>query len=329
MPNFLSLPSNEQAELYRIAGQTLKQRQVILEKDVWVCWALQTLFALRQPPRMVFKGGTSLSKVFNLLDHFSEDVDVSLDYRDLGVEGNPYVMGSNDLKRFGESLKTALKRQVHEVIEPHFQQAIQQQGLEATLSVSKDGEQFEVFYPTAFRSSGYIRPRVLIEIGGRNLTEPNQLHTVAANMAAEISRLSFPVAQVNVLSPERTFWEKATLIHAEVSRPEARATERYARHWYDLDVLRQSHFGAKALANRAQFEQVVAHKKVFFRAASANYDDCLTGGLRLIPSKDLQTVLEGDFAKMIDEGMFANTPPDFRTVLEALEQMQNQINQPG
>lgn len=146
---------------------------------------------------------------------------------------------------------------------------------------------------------------VLIEFGGRNITEPNEEHEVRPDIAEHVAELDFPRSTVSVLSPTRTFWEKATLIHVECQRDEFRTgAERLSRHWYDLAMLADLAHGQAAVADRALLADVVKHKKVFYNASYANYDACLAGQLRLIPEDAALAALRDDFQRMIGAGMF-------------------------
>ena len=131
-----------------------------------------------------------------------------------------------------------------------------------------------------------------------------------------------------VLSPLRTFWEKATLIHVECGKaPRAASPSRISRHWYDVTLLADHTIGSQALLRRDLLEDVVRHKKVFFKAPAANYDDCLSASLRLVPQQaELRAVLRADFKQMEEAGMFYVAPPSFEKILERLADLENEIN---
>lgn len=196
------------------------------------------------------------------------------------------------------------------------------------ITIGEDGETVRVHYPTALEGSGeYIQESVLIEFGGRNITEPSGGHLVRPYLADAIGDLLFPSAMVEVLAAERTFWEKATLIHVECHRPEFRTTaERLSRHWYDLAMLAEHAIGESALGNRDLLADVVRHKKVFFHSGHASYDACLSGALRLIPGKAELAALQTDFEKMVEAGMFFVAPPSFAEIVDRLRHVETQIN---
>jgi hypothetical protein len=178
-------------------------------------------------------------------------------------------------------------------------------------------------YPSRFGSD----ESVFLEFGGRNVIAPGQEHTLKPFIAVEIPTLQFPEATVHVLSPSRTFWEKATLIHVACNRSDPKLdADRQSRHWHDLAVLADHEIGEVAVADRKLLEDVVKHKSVFFRASYAKYEACLSGGLRLIPSTPLLQALRTDYEKMIANGMFEGEPPNFESIVSRLQALEKQIN---
>jgi hypothetical protein len=330
---FLHLESEEQSQIYRALAPQLARSPVVLEKDVWVCWALQTLFTMPGRLPMAFKGGTSLSKVFKAIARFSEDVDITLDYRGLNGYFDPFAEGvsRNRLKRFSENLKRFVRDHAHSVVAPHFQRmlAAEFDADAFRVEVSDDGEQLRLHYPTVLETPGdYVGNSILIEFGGRNITEPNEVHEVRPDIAEHFAELEFPHSAVSVLSPARTFWEKATLMHVECQRDEFRTgAERLSRHWYDLAMLADQDHGQAAVADCALLTDVVKHKKVFYNASYANYDACLSGQLRLIPKDAAVAALRDDFQRMISAGMFIGDPPSFDTIVNRLRALETAINQ--
>jgi hypothetical protein len=330
--SFLHLKHQEQSQIYRALAPQLARSPVVLEKDVWVCWVLQTLFAMPNRLPMAFKGGTSLSKVFGAIARFSEDVDITLDYRGLDDTFDPFAEGvsRNRLKKFSEDLKSFVRAHAHDVVVPHFQRTLAAE-FDADafqIEVSDNGEQMRVHYPSVLDTPGdYVGNSVLIEFGGRNITEPNEKHEVWPDIAEHVVELNFPHSNVSVLSPARTFWEKATLMHVECQRSEFRmGTERLSRHWYDLAMLADQAHGQTAVVDRALLADVVKHKKVFYSASHANYDACLTGHLQLIPDGIALAALRDDFQRMIGAGMFIGEPPAFDTIVNRLRTLEKAIN---
>ena len=188
---------------------------IILEKDIWVCWVLQSLFSMPDPHPMAFKGGTSLSKVYRIIDRFSEDVDVTRDYRAFDDGFAPFAEGAsrNQIRLFSERLKDRVAMYIRDVVAPALGGAADALAADGQhdIRIGDDGETIRFAYPSAVDDpDGYVRSEVLLEFGGRNVIDPNEQHTIAPDMIALTRGLDYPAATVTVLSPARTFWEKAT-----------------------------------------------------------------------------------------------------------------------
>lgn len=337
MPDlFLQVARQDQVEIFNTLATTMGRSAEVLEKDVWVCWVLQHLFVMPNRKRMAFKGGTSLSKVFATIQRFSEDIDVTLDYRGLGAGFDPFAPGVSKTKQkqFGDDLRDFVRCHAHEVVVPYFVQALADQFDSGIGGVEADeaGEKIRIYYPSVLatddaRRSRYVGSGVLLELGGRNITEPAAEYTIEPDIVGKVTDLVFPAARVTVLSPARTYWEKATLIHEACNRGQLKASaDRLARHWYDLAMLADHRIGADALVDRALLADVVKHKKVFFNTATANYDACLTGELRLVPAEPMLSQLRSDFDRMLSGGMFYGERPAFETIISRLLRLQNDIN---
>jgi len=197
-----------------------------------------------------------------------------------------------------------------------------------TVEVDGGGEKIWITYPSVVEvTDEYVQSQVLIELGGRNVIDPNDIHTVSPYIAKLTEGLVYPSGEVVVLSPERTFWEKATLIHVECNRGELRASaERFSRHWYDLVMLAKHPAGQSAIENRELFEEFVRHKKVFFHTSYADYDACLDGRLNLLTETDALKGLRGDYEKMVGAGMMYSTPPSFDEIVESIRNLGNRVN---
>ncbi|KXW56431.1 nucleotidyl transferase AbiEii/AbiGii toxin family protein [Ferrovum sp. PN-J185] len=332
---FLNLETQEQSQIYRALAPKLSRSPIVLEKDVWVCWVLQALFSMPGRLPMAFKGGTSLSKVFGVIARFSEDVDITLDYRGLDSTINPFAerISKTRLKKFSEDLKSFVRDHALDIVLPYIKERLAKDfnGNAETfrLELSENGEQMRLYYPSVLETLGdYMGNNVLIEFGGRNITEPNAEHNIKPDIAPHITNLLFPNPTVTVLSPSRTFWEKVTLIHVECQRNEFRSSaERLSRHWYDLAMLADHNLGQLALENLALLADVLKYKKVFYNAGYANYDACLNGQLKLIPEETILVALRYDFQRMIDAGMFIGTWPIFDTIIDRLRILETRINE--
>lgn len=269
MPDFLHLTTNERKDILQTAATQLGQQATVLEKDVWVCWALQALFSLPDAHPMAFKGGTSLSKVYKVINRFSEDVDVTIDYQAFKEDFDPFAenVSKTAIRKYSVRLKEHVNQYANNIVIPHIKSRLQQlpNPEDYGIEISDDGEKIWIQYPSAIENNDeYLKSSILVELGGRNVTAPSEQHTITADIASLVTNLDLPQAEVTVLSPERTFWEKATLIHVECNRNRFKEnSDRLSRHWYDMVMLGKHTIGSTAINNRGLFEDVVRHKKVF------------------------------------------------------------------
>ncbi len=332
---YFDLPVGDQADLLQSLAPVMGRRAELLEKDIWLCQVLDILFQLPCRKRMAFKGGTSLSKVYKAIDRFSEDIDVTVDYRSLLADAPELesIASNSQRSKLSETLKAALTRHVIDELVPALRAALatalptQPTGIE----VSDDAEKLRVFYPSAVENTDtYVRPGILIEFGGRNSTQPQHTLAITPDIAEHVPDLVLPNAQVSVLSAARTFWEKATLIHVECHRPSLRpSAERLSRHWYDLARLADHAVGQQALSDSKLLRDVLRIKETFYRSSFSHYDRCLAGGLRLIPDEQLLDALRQDYQAMLTAQMFYGDTLTFETIVERLQQLEAEINSIG
>ena len=281
---------------------------------------------------MAFKGGTSLSKVYGIIDRFSEDVDITLDYRAFHDGFDPFAPGAsrNQIKQFGDRLKARVSSYTCDVVAPALSAAAERLAADDRheVRVGNDRETVRFAYPSAVEEPhGYLKSEVLLEFGGRNVIDPNEQHEIVPDIAVLAPKLDYPAATVTVLSPARTFWEKATLVHVECHR--RRLTEnpaRLSRHWFDLACLGRHVVGRAALSNRALLEDVVRQKRVFFNSGYANYDHCLDGRLRLVPDADQLPSLQSDYNAMRTGGIVGADAPDFDSLMERIRVLEIDAN---
>ena len=338
MPDqFLHLEATDQKDILATLSLELGRNTNVLEKDVWVCWALEAMFTLPEALPMAFKGGTSLSKVFTAINRFSEDIDITIDYRALAKhlndEFDPFddKVSKNQVSKFSERLKAGLKEYAANIIIPHIQSKIDNLPTKTDISIehSEDGEKIWVHFPSVVEEQDdYLKSSILIELGGRNIIDPNATHTVTADIASHLDGkdLEFPTAETVVLAAERTFWEKATLIHAECNRCTLKPNaDRLSRHWLDLHLLNQSDIGNSALNDLDLLKDVIKYKKCFFRSGFSNYDACLTKHFKLIPNQAVLDQLKKDYQGM--KSMIYGDVPEFSTIIDTLTVLEKDINE--
>ena len=329
---FLHLPAEDRKEILQTAAAQLGQQATVLEKDVWVCWTLQALFTLPDAHPMAFKGGTSLSKIYSVIERFSEDVDITLDYRAFADDFDPFAADSskNAVKKFGERLKGYVLQYANDVVAPYIKAQLQilPSPENYAVEVSDDGEKIWIQYPSAVEGNDkYLESSILVELGGRNVIDPNERHIVSPDISRLVTGLDLPSEEIVVLSPERTFWEKATLIHVECNRKQIKANaDRLSRHWYDVRMLASHGSGKTALNNRELFEDVIRHKQAFFNTSYANYDACLASELRLTPNDQLIKELRTDYEKMLGAGMMYGDPLSFDNIISDIHEIEQAVN---
>lgn len=331
---YLSLPRKEQALILGKLSKNndIKRDALLLEKDIWICWALEFLFKMPNQLPMAFKGGTSLSKAFRVIDRFSEDVDITIDYQAFNC-GDPFADGTSKtkIKNISLQLRSLVTQHIKDVIAPYYKKIISEQFKDNApiVTVDDDGETLYLSYPSVIeQKSGYVTDNIRLEFGGRNLTIPNESQTIVTDISEYLKNLSFPTARATVLSPQKTYWEKITLLHYECNRPTLKDdADRISRHWYDIAMLANHDIGKQALINRELLNEVIKIKKTFYDSGFAKYDDCLNGNLHLIPKNDYLKLLKDDFNKMLSNKMFYGEQPDFDYIINEVTKLETVINQ--
>jgi len=327
MDQFAQLKADERRDYFEAASAKLGNMSAdIVQKDFWVCWTLKRLFSLQTiGDHLTFKGGTSLSKVYGIIKRFSEDIDVSIERKYLGFGGDndPENAPSNkERERRLQKLKTACQDTIKDRILPEFHQHCESTIAKSDWSLALDPEdpdqQTILFaYPNANAPgpSNYVRPVVKIELGARSDHWPSQQTEIHPYLCDALpDAISNKTADIKVLAAERTFWEKATILHMLYHLPMGKPfPTRMSRHYYDLYMLLRSPVKNLALKNLDLLGRVAAHKAVFFRAASAKYDEARQGTLRLAPPDTRKADLKSDFDAM--SSMFFDKTPDFETIM--------------
>ena len=328
---YLVLTPRERLEVLDAAARQLGVAASILEKDYWVCRTLGALFALPElGEHLVFKGGTSLSKAYRLIDRFSEDVDVSLhrEFLGFGPPAEPEAAAGKEQRRRLEALQEACTKTIHVRLRPALAASMHQQlGEETAWSIEIDAEDPQTllfYYPQAGAASlAYIQPSVRIEFGARSDRWPSEPQKIRSYLSEALNQ---PLGQATVqtLAAERTFWEKATLLHAEAHRdPGQSMPARYARHYHDLARMALSPVAERALADVELRKRVVTHKSVYFRSAWARYDLAVPATFRLLPPPARRAELIHDHQSM--KQMFFRPPPEINEVLKTLERLEEKI----
>ena len=321
--------ADDRTALFRNTAAKTGLSAAIVEKDFWVCWTLDQLFH-RCPwsSSFVFKGGTSLSKGFDLIKRFSEDIDLILDWRILGyATDEPWRERSNTRQdAFNEEANHRAAAFLAGELLPRLSQAFSDElGTEAGLRIDPDDPQTVKFAYPRTDSDPSILQEIRMEIGALPAWTPSAPRPISPYAASVYGALfEAPSTSVPTVLPERSFWEKATILHREAFRAETGVVPaRYSRHYYDLWSMSGSDVCEHALAQPELLAQVVRFKAKFYRCPWARYDlAAKPSGLRLVPKPVHARALAADYAHM--RNMIFGTIPDFDTILARLERLQSQ-----
>ena len=338
MDAYLQLSPAYQAAACNECSRQLSLEPVSVEKDFWVCWTLRELFALPDiGQHLTFKGGTSLSKAWGLIRRFSEDIDLVVDKEALGFGGDaaPEKAPSKKKRRDRlEALMEASRKWVQEKLQPalasRLHAALGKSGWKLEVDPDMaDGQCLLFHYPSAFPSgtAGYVRPVVKIELGARSDDWPNEQKTIKPNVA-ELFPALVPDAgfSARVIAAERTFWEKACLLHEETFRPADKPRKlRMARHYYDLWCLLCAGVGARALVNQPLFQRVAEHREIFFRHTWVDYTTHRPGTFRLLPPEQHLANWRADYEQMLGP-MFFGEVPTFDAILKVVGKFEREFN---
>ena len=281
MYKIANLSKDQRAELFSETATLMNTTNGIVEKDFWVVWTLAKIFEDERLNKiLMFKGGTSLSKVFNLIGRFSEDIDLILDWR-LVTKENPLkeLTSKNKQVKFNEQINENAKLYIKDELLPIISEILSPL---CTCNIADDGFSINVKYPNAFNDT-YLRPEILLEIGPLASWLPSDSFEILSFVAQKFSKLfEKPRCTVNTIVAKRTFWEKATILHHEANRPSDLVMPiRYSRHYYDLAMICQSRVKDEALADINLLKDVVEFKKKFYPRTWAKYEDAKKGTFNL------------------------------------------------
>ncbi len=356
MDEFALRPNDDRLAFINEAAARRDVTPIIIEKDFWVCWTLRRL--MEDPilgSNLTFKGGTSLSKAYGIIERFSEDIDLTIG-RDAPMIADTLppmedAISGKERERRTKALKAAAQSYVETIALPNLRTAITNargttDGWDIILDPDDRDAQTILFqYPRLFPygvstgaiaeeaigaspigggfKEGYIKPRIKLEFGARGESEPVETRTITPYLAQAFpDELPDAVVRVSTLSAERTFWEKVTILHA--LHHGTKLLPEMSRHYYDTMMLAAKGIDDTAMKSPDLLARVVLNKSLMFADNKASYGTAVIGSLRLVPNDDLRARLAVDYAAMAE--MFMVSPPTFDELMTAIAALEAKLN---
>lgn len=336
MNNFLKLSGKDKIELINQTVIRKKLPSEAIEKDVWVTAVLRSLFALPYTDNISFKGGTSLSKCWNVIERFSEDIDIAINREYFGFMGETLSKRevNKKLRKIAcsfcrETLQFDLAKQM---IADGIPETLFSVAMEITDSTATDPEKIFINYKSLLRSNqynnleNYIKPVVVLEVNARSMKEPLvnvEIQSFVDEVFAGRTFVDkpFPVAAV---VPERTFLEKICLLHEEFAKEQDKVrVNRMSRHLYDIVCMLDTPIAEKALNNTELYKHIIAHRKTFIGLTDFDYDTLFPQTINIIPPENVIAKWEEDYIKM--QTMVYGESPSFEEITEKIRQLNERI----
>lgn len=328
--DFYKIDKEDKETIFNAIATEKGMKPFAVEKDWWVSRTLEIIFNMEIAKQLVFKGGTSLSKAWKLINRFSEDIDLAIDKEfffksekgwskkeitELRKEAGIYSTGA-----FFEELQEEFRKKGFE-------------NLNFKPVEAKDSDQdpriIEIYYPNVIASdSEYILPRVQIEIGCRSLREPFSIQSFGSLIDESYPNRDFaePLFEVPTVNPERTFLEKLFLLHEEFHRPAAKMrVDRLSRHLYDIYHLTKAGIAEKAINDNELYETIVAHRYKFSRVGGVDYNLHNPKTINPIPPKEIISEWETDYSKMKEDMIYEANKPSFEELITNLNDVRTQL----
>jgi hypothetical protein len=341
----LGASANDRRDLFIGTGNRLGTVQQNIEKDFWVCWTLDALFNGLQAgdPRLLFKGGTSLSKGYGLIARFSEDIDITVFREDIGqaatVEELEALSGKKRVARL-DAIREACQNYINGPLLEQLTALLR--GLLETAKVAPDLGRVEadpsdpdrqsllLWYPTVTADgANYVRRAVKIEAGAKSALDPHLTRTVIPYVTADLADTALGVPNITTVDPGRTFWDKVVILHGLRRwwdrRGEVRGEgQRVSRHYYDVHRLLASDAGEGFVKNRGLGADSVQHARMFFNRPDFDLAAAAPGSYALVPHDEMLTNLAQDYNAM-SEMIFGDVPA-FEAIIESVVNLEKRLN---
>lgn len=337
----LRADADTRSGLFATTAQRLGTTPQNVEKDLWVCWTLDALFnGLAGGPRLMFKGGTSLSKAFGLINRFSEDIDVTVFGDDIGQQASVEelaALGTNQRMAALEAIRAACEAYINGPLSERLTaicaKTCQRTGIAASdLRVEpdpRDRQTLLLIYPSATQTDAYISKSVKIESGAKSALDPHSRRMIAPYVDADVPGIDLAVPNITVVNAELTFWDKVIILHGlrrwYDKRGQLRGNgQRVSRHYYDLFCLIHSESGKAALADPALGRDCVGHARMFFNRPNFDLASAHPPTFALQPTEAMIKDLRQDYRAM--GVMIFGAAPQFDDILGAIAGLEDRLN---
>jgi len=330
--SFLKLSKDDRLEALGVAATASGRPVHLLEKDIWVVWALQGLFESKLGEHLVFKGGTSLSKGYGIIQRFSEDIDLTYDIRqiipELAKGDVPIPQTRSQADKWTKTARERLTSWVKDDALPVLEKSAAATGVDVSFRVENDVSYVD--YEQLTEGSEYVAPSVKLEFGARSTGEPAEPRDVTCDAAPFLPNLEFPAAAPKIMLPKRTFWEKATAVY--VFCAQGIEGDRISRHWHDLVRLDDAGYAQAAFDDKALAKEVADWKNKMFREKDSggnviDYHLAVSGKLQLVPDEEMRKELEADYQKMVDAGLLFGDVVPFSDLMKRCADLQKRANE--
>lgn len=327
--NWLTLSKERRIEILNQATELTGLPSVAIEKDWWVTLALNASFSLKYSNDIVFKGGTSLSKGWNLIERFSEDIDLAIDRKFFGFDGDISKTQIKNLRKQScEFISTTFLDDITKTLTEW--KAIDECKLIAqpVKDSDKDPQVIEIHYNSVIDTSEYLPQRVLIEVSSRSLMEPIEARKINSILSENFPQQSFVTIPFTIptVLPQRTFLEKIFLLHEEFSQDaEKIRVDRLSRHLYDLEKLMDTEHGVEALKNTDLYNNIVAHREKFNPLRGLDYSNHIPKKISIIPPDTVMKDYEKDYEAMTSFMIYGD-PLKFDHLMKRILELQTRIN---
>jgi hypothetical protein len=336
---FVLASEKNRTDVFLAAAQRLGANAQYVEKDFWVCWTLDVLYhgLPAGGPRLLFKGGTSLSKGYGLINRFSEDIDITAFRDDLKQAASADELEALSKKKRQEKLDAIrdacqawVRGPLREGVNERVKEFVSKAGRVELDDSDRDGQTLLVFYPSIMRAeSDYVRPAVRIECGAKSALDPHGEITIRPYIAEEVADLNISVPSVTTIEPTRSFWDKAVIAHGlrrwfEIRGELRQEGQRISRHYYDLHCLLNSAVGGAALGADNLAADCVRHARLFFNRTDFDLASAQPGSWAIEPSAGMLERLRGDYAKTI--AMIFGAAPAFAEIMASMKRINDSAN---